>query len=349
MVGAAAAAAMAIGLRDYSIGYERYMEGLHGGPGNHSSALLTLMPCILMIGWYGRRAGWHLGIQVSIWAFALLVPVSAFFTLNRTVWLGLGVQVLLIGAVLIWRHKASARAAWSTRAKLASGVLAFAIVAGTAVTLYAVQARRATAGWTALVQDTRFALWPEILEQIGERPFTGYGFGRGLLRASLMAEFKELDAFLWHAHNIFLEALLQLGIPGLALLLVLLGALLREAWRAARDASDVRAACGIALMAVVLGMVLRNMTDTLFVRQNSLLFWGVAGVLLAWSSAPAVYSGTQRRKRPRTASGPVSSGAASQASTFSTKSSTSGARACATLSLGCGVGRVFSASASGSS
>jgi hypothetical protein len=29
-------------------------------------------------------------------------------------------------------------------------------------------------------------------------------------------------------------------------------------------------------------MVVRNSTDTLLVRQNALLYWGVVGVLLAW-------------------------------------------------------------------
>jgi hypothetical protein len=28
------------------------------------------------------------------------------------------------------------------------------------------------------------------------------------------------------------------------------------------------------------------MTDTLLVRQNALLFWGLAGVLLAWGRPP---------------------------------------------------------------
>ena len=44
----------------------------------------------------------------------------------------------------------------------------------------------------------------------------------------------------------------------------------------------VVAACGTALVAVVAGMLVRNMTDVLWVRQNSLLYWGVVGVLLAW-------------------------------------------------------------------
>jgi hypothetical protein len=57
--------------------------------------------------------------------------------------------------------------------------------------------------------------------------------------------------------------------------------LLREAWRAARVADDWIAAGGMVLVAVAAGMVVRNMTDTLLVRQNALLFWGVVGVLLA--------------------------------------------------------------------
>jgi hypothetical protein len=65
---------------------------------------------------------------------------------------------------------------------------------------------------------------------------------------------------------------------------VLLAAALRQALRFAADPSAATAACGIALIAVLAGMLTRNMTDMLFVRQNSLLFWGVTGVLLAWGA-----------------------------------------------------------------
>jgi hypothetical protein len=40
----------------------------------------------------------------------------------------------------------------------------------------------------------------------------------------------------------------------------------------------------MALLGVLAGMLVRNMTDSLLVRQNALLFWGVSGVLLAWGS-----------------------------------------------------------------
>src|SRR6185295_6138284 len=114
-----------------------------------------------------------------------------------------------------------------------------------------------------------------------QRPLTGYGFGRGLMHDTLRAKFGSLDINLWHAHNLVLEAALQLGVPGVLLLLLLLGALVRQGWRYAMSDDDLSAAGGMALIGLVAGMVVRNMTDSLFGRQNSLLFWGVAGVLLA--------------------------------------------------------------------
>ncbi|HEY7240780.1 MAG TPA: O-antigen ligase family protein [Burkholderiales bacterium] len=280
VVGAAAAAVMAIGLRDYSIGWERYVVGLHGGPGDHSSALLTLAPCVAMTAWYAWRTGSRVVIQLPVWILALLIPASAYCTLNRTVWIGLGVEVLLIGLLIRLRQRESMRRPWSARAKVASGLVAVAVVGGAAVTLDEIQAKREAVGGTTLAADHRLLLWPEIFELIDQRPLTGYGFGRGLLRRPLRAEFGTVDGQLWHAHNTFLEQLIQLGVPGLALFVLLLAAILREGWRLTLDASDFRTACGIALIGVLAGMLVRNMTDTLFVRGNSLLFWGVTGTLL---------------------------------------------------------------------
>jgi O-antigen ligase len=122
-----------------------------------------------------------------------------------------------------------------------------------------------------------------VVERIEARPLTGYGFGRGGLRVALRDELG--DRQLWHAHNLFLETALQLGLPGLALLLALLAATLREALRLCRSGEDWSVACGVALAALVAGMLVRNMTDMLWVRQNALLYWGIAGTLLGWGAA----------------------------------------------------------------
>jgi hypothetical protein len=60
----------------------------------------------------------------------------------------------------------------------------------------------------------------------------------------------------------------------------------RCGWRYARDRDDAVAACGFALLGVVAGMLVRNMTDFLLVRQNALLFWGAVGVLTAFGARP---------------------------------------------------------------
>jgi O-antigen ligase len=273
----AAALVCAVALYYFPRGPETYGVGWHGGPGDHSSALLTLMPCVLMAGWYAGRANWSRELRLFTAALGVLILASAYTTLNRTVWLGFAAQLLILGALLLTRRSASV----DLRSKAIGAAVALAVIAGGAVMTLQVQAEReATGAARSLEKDPRLALWPQVLERIEQRPLTGYGFGRGMLRAGLKKDLGEGN--LWHAHNLFLDVTVQLGLPGLVLLLLLLGATLREGWRMARDQDPFVMACGIALIAVVAGMLIRNMTDVLWVRQNSLLYWGVIGVLLAW-------------------------------------------------------------------
>jgi O-antigen ligase len=203
-------------------------------------------------------------------ALAVLMVASAYTTLNRTVWLGFTVQFFLLGFLTLWR----------AGAKRLAAVAATAVAVGCSAMVLAIQAERQGVSARSFDEDPRLALWPKVAEFVEAQPLTGYGFGRGLLGGALQEELHQVDQYLWHAHNIFLEVLIQLGVPGAVLLLLLLGAIVREGWRAARDLDEAGAACGIALLAIVAGMLVRNMTDTLLVRQNALLFWGAVGLLL---------------------------------------------------------------------
>jgi O-antigen ligase len=244
-----------------------------------------MMPCALMAGWYGRRAGWK-RVELSSVGLAALLLIAAYTTLNRTIWFGFAGQLLLLGALLAVRGRTSL----GPRVKVMGAALAILVVATGAVVTSRIQAEREAADpAAALAKDPRFTLWPEVLEHIKARPLTGYGFGRGLLRQSLSDGLKR--PLQWHAHNLFLDTVLQVGIPGLLLLVLLLGATLREGWRMARAPDDLSVACGLAVIGVVAGMVVRNMTDTLWVRQNALLYWSVLGVLFALARRPAVRSG----------------------------------------------------------
>jgi O-antigen ligase len=281
VVVASASVVSALALYWFFLEPARYPFGAHGGAGNLSSALLTLMPCALMAGWYAAQAPWPRVLQWLIWALPGLFFISAYTTLNRTVWLGFGAQLILIGVLLLARRPRAQAPRAALRTRLSVALIAVAIVSGAVTMTLRIQAEReALAAAQALDADPRFGLWPAIVERIGERPLTGYGFGRGILRASLSEELK--DPFLWHAHNLLLEVALQVGLPGVLLLLYLLAAIVREGWKGAFARDPRAAACGIALIAVTAGMLVRNMTDMLWVRQNALLYWGVVAVLLAW-------------------------------------------------------------------
>lgn len=274
VMGTAGAAASALALYYFFGDPGKYPRGVHGGSGNHSSVVLVLMPCALMSGWYALRAR-RPYIAAAAAALAALFVLSAYTTLNRTVWIGFLAELLIIVVLLLAVRPGSS----ILRSKaLLFAVLALVSAGAVAMTLIVHSERVAGGAPTELKKDARVAIWPEALELIETHPIAGYGVGRGNLRRTLVKETG--DALAWHAHNLFLDVLLQTGLPGLALLLVLLGATLRAAWRLCRKSDDVAVACGIALAAVVAGMLVRNMTDVLWVRGNALLYWGVVGALL---------------------------------------------------------------------
>jgi len=258
------------------------------GPGDRSSELLTLMPGALAGAWLSRKLGKPRALGAAALALAALFALSAFTTLNRTVWIGFSVELIIIGALLLPRLGRP----FGTRAKVAAGLGALAIVAGGIAVMIAVQQERfGPHVERTLVEDPRLDVWAAAIRMIERRPLTGLGFGRGIERRILQAEFPNRyhEYSLWHAHNVLLEAGVELGIPGMALLVLLLGATLYQGWKLARGPDPIATACGAALIAVVAGMLVRNMTDVLWVRQNSLLYWGVVGALLAWG---------QRRSKP---------------------------------------------------
>jgi O-antigen ligase len=274
-VAAASVLLCAVALYHFGQGFESYAAGWHGGSGNLSSALITLLPCVVAASWYSWRADAR-GVVIVAAVLAALLMVAAYTTLNRTIWIAFGAQLLVIGGLLVFRL----RIYLYPRARGIVIALAIGLVAASAFATLSIQAERQAIGAPEMSHDPRLALWPEIVDYIKARPATGYGFGRGLLRKPLDKDFQ--NGLLWHAHNLFLDVTLQLGVAGILLLAVLLAWTLRAGWHLARAPDELAAACGMALIAVVVGMVIRNSTDTLLVRQNALLYWGVVGVLLAW-------------------------------------------------------------------
>jgi len=293
-LGAAGACASALYFY-FGKGWEAYAQGPHGGAGNHSSAIITLLPCVFVAGWFAWRERSSRTILLCLSLLAVLLLASGYTTLNRMFWLVTTMQFLVIGGLLIRRAHHLARLEISRASVVKAGIAALVILAVGATMVARIQVARTEAqAARSLAEDPRLQLWPEAIDRIAERPVIGYGFGRGMLRAALRKEFD--DSLLWHSHSLVLDAALQTGVVGVLLLGALLSLTLWRGWRLAAFAGPASAACGIALLAIVLGMVMRNMTDVLWVRQNALLYWGMVGTLLALGSTSAI-----RRETPQPA------------------------------------------------
>jgi len=283
VIALAAAAVCAVALRYGWFGLPDSPTWPYGGAGAYTSTLLILFPCTLSFAWLTIVNRWHKSLTAVAIALIALYLVSGYGTLNRTLWIGFAAQIAIAAWFLLTRPSPSpASGRRQTMAIAATAVLA--IAAATAIAAR-VQSERFGPDSGSLQHDPRLQLWKSVLQRIEERPFKGSGFGRGMARHELRGE--SGDGNLWHSHNLILDMALQLGAIGVGLFALLIGWTVRLGWKLVRAPDAAAAACGVALLAIVAGMLIRNLTDVLWVRQSALLYWGVVGALLGWGTRAA--------------------------------------------------------------
>lgn len=140
-------------------------------------------------------------------------------------------------------------------------------------------------------QSERYRIWQFWAERIAERPLTGVGFGRDLPHLIFQKPAEWPNPFFAHAHNLVLNYGLQMGIPGILVLLLLFGAMTREFWQIARLPDNKPWEIGLVGLGLIVAVFTKNMTDDLFWRTDALLFWAFAGILLGYG---------ERLRRPST-------------------------------------------------
>jgi O-antigen ligase len=253
----------------------------HAGVGPFSTYLVLVAPLLLTLLAPARSGfGGHRYLVVLGIALLALLLAAARVADNRMVWLALaavfGVTSAL--AALRWRAVLS-RAPLRWLAPL----VALLVVIGL---LFAQTAReRARAHFppqTSVAQtfagDPRLQLWEETLERIQARPWTGYGFGKSILAQELKSDLH--DPMLSHAHNVFMSQWLQSGAVGLGAFVALLGALL---WRYAqflRSRDDSLALLGLIGIGLLVGFLVKNLTDDFLFRSNGKEFWALNAAVL---------------------------------------------------------------------
>ena len=136
-------------------------------------------------------------------------------------------------------------------------------------------------------QDVRFSMWDFYFDKGMEKPMAGYGSGYHTLRDSFSDDFPEtFNNFTKdHAHNVFLNKWLQMGLVGLILFLTLYSSALHKGITA--EFAEREKPLKLLLLLVFVGFFSKSMTDDFFIRNNLLLFWLVTGFIIGRASATA--------------------------------------------------------------
>ncbi len=133
------------------------------------------------------------------------------------------------------------------------------------------------------MHDTRPQIWSYYLRLGMTHPIIGAGFGRTVPGVLYQTESDKalaaLDSSAYsHAHNLFINWWLQLGIVGLVLLLLLLFGLLRSALRLLRSLPATNA-LAVAIVVTLAAAIARNLTDDFLIYGMATMFWTVLGAL----------------------------------------------------------------------
>lgn len=117
----------------------------------------------------------------------------------------------------------------------------------------------------------RTAIWDQVLEAIGRRAWTGYGydaFWRGMSGPSLQID-SSVHFVVLHAHNGFLEICLELGAAGLLLFVLSWVRAWRSLWPLWREGAIDRIAWPMALLLLI---ILYDLDENTLLIYNG-LFW----------------------------------------------------------------------------
>lgn len=127
----------------------------------------------------------------------------------------------------------------------------------------------------------RMALWESTIAMIRDYPITGIGWGAYLWTYPAYDFFiQNPDVKIYHAHNMYLHLMAEVGIPAFLLFMAILANTIRLAVRVAKRCKDKwLAGLAMGVIASLLSLLVNGMTDyILFNIQLSMFFWMMVAV-----------------------------------------------------------------------
>jgi O-antigen ligase len=281
-------------VEDQFLTISRPLPEWYPGVGDASMyAILCLGPLLSWTFWKGRNRRLRSVLFVS--ALVLVVIISK----NRNTFAVLPIALISFFLCLPWRDRARSAvdpSAVLIRSRLKQAVWLVAIATILFVPLGIELASRerliqlthqsppwGRAALTLAQTDARPQMWGEYLRLGMEHPFIGVGYGRTVpalaygTRENAVLAGRERAA-ISHAHNLFLNDWLQLGLVGLALYLIVFVELVRSAKRKANE-SEVAAIAFAGIVATLVTTLVRNLSDDFLIYAMAIAFWACLGAL----------------------------------------------------------------------
>lgn len=240
-------------------------RGPYGGIGVFSTYLVTTVP---VLAWLSLEDPRPVLRRVAM-GLLLFILFLAAISMQRAAWPALAVQALVV-LVYVFRRRLV-----DISGRRAAGVAIVVVLVGGAGLQFIHHQRAGTEG--RLTDDVRVAYWSNAAVKIVEHPFAGAGFGRRITYKAYPELAPANVTDLWHAHNVLLNYGLQLGMPGIVAFVALLAAFAYLFWQASAQGSGW---AGVAGLALISGVLVRNQFNDFFVRDMSLFFWATMGLFV---------------------------------------------------------------------
>ena len=246
--------------------------------------LAVLFPALLSLALFGRARKLRLAGALSALALAIIFPL----TQAVQALLGIGVALAFLA---IWRTR------WSLL-----GLLPLVGLLGWALARYDLRPLAArllsTGDLAGIGVALRLDMWARALAMIRDMPFTGIG-----LNNFQAIQWNFYPGFLLgqepHAHNLFLQVALDLGLPGLMAFLWLIIAAMVMAARAYRLTADRDGrALIVGLVAGLLAYLGAGLIDCPWASKPGLLLWVLLGMLAALYGLSGAATQERTSRRP---------------------------------------------------
>jgi len=189
------------------------------------------------------------------WPFLLLMGLAELFTFSRGGWLGF----LTVCGVFYLRER-----------RAIAAILVLLVLFGALAMQWPSLAQRGKSIVSLAANQDRVRIYKRTLTMIKRYPLFGVGAGNF---ASTYKEYSRSgEEFITHAHNIYLSTMVELGIPGGILFLLLLAKMVACAWRI-KDST-----VGRGILAGLLGCLVHGFFDiTIFGIHVGMAFWALGG------------------------------------------------------------------------